>query len=229
MNYKTPTGRINNGVATTWLAVKKPLSEQPPHQVPIFIRKSQFRSLISIYWLGNQLSQLSLIVSFSDYQPALKHQSSWSVLVLEWPLSVDSFKSALRWRMKVIYLYHNLSTTCFNFNLLTIGKPVGDTVLFFGCRNRVDDFLYEEEFQEAINEGLLTVKLPFKSLNMNTYLNLFSFKIVAHGVFSWNGKESLRDTFDQRARRVHLAYSRSRERSYLRVRVSHYHLCLLIW
>ena len=38
-----------------------------------------------------------------------------------------------------------------------LGKPVGYTVLFFGCRKKNEDFLYEEEFQESIDEGLLTV------------------------------------------------------------------------
>ena len=42
-----------------------------------------------------------------------------------------------------------------------LGKPVGDTVLFFGCRKKNEDFLYEEEFQESIDEGLLTVNEIF--------------------------------------------------------------------
>lgn len=37
------------------------------------------------------------------------------------------------------------------------GKPIGETILFFGCRKKAEDFLYEDEFKEAINEGLLTV------------------------------------------------------------------------
>lgn len=44
VQYTTPTGRINNGVATSWLAQKKPQADQEVmHRVPIFIRKSQFR------------------------------------------------------------------------------------------------------------------------------------------------------------------------------------------
>ena len=41
MEYKTPTGRINKGVTTTWLKEKHP--SNPPCLVPIFVRKSQFR------------------------------------------------------------------------------------------------------------------------------------------------------------------------------------------
>lgn len=52
VEYKTPTNRINKGVATSWLATKVPNEENPP-QVPIFIRKSQFRYvryLLSANW-----------------------------------------------------------------------------------------------------------------------------------------------------------------------------------
>ncbi|XP_011700668.1 PREDICTED: NADPH--cytochrome P450 reductase isoform X1 [Wasmannia auropunctata] len=41
VEYKTPTGRINKGVTTTWLKEKHPTD--PPCLVPIFVRKSQFR------------------------------------------------------------------------------------------------------------------------------------------------------------------------------------------
>ncbi|XP_073943952.1 cytochrome P450 reductase isoform X2 [Choristoneura fumiferana] len=42
VKYKTPTGRVNKGVATTWLANHKPTDGDYP-RVPVFIRKSQFR------------------------------------------------------------------------------------------------------------------------------------------------------------------------------------------
>lgn len=41
MEYKTPTGRVNKGVTTSWLKEKHP--SDPPCYVPIFVRKSQFR------------------------------------------------------------------------------------------------------------------------------------------------------------------------------------------
>ncbi|XP_034946237.1 NADPH--cytochrome P450 reductase isoform X3 [Chelonus insularis] len=41
VEYKTPTGRINQGVTTTWLKQKHPTN--PPSYVPIYVRKSQFR------------------------------------------------------------------------------------------------------------------------------------------------------------------------------------------
>lgn len=43
VQYKTPTGRVNKGVATTWLAAHKPEAGKPLPRVPVYIRKSQFR------------------------------------------------------------------------------------------------------------------------------------------------------------------------------------------
>lgn len=39
-----------------------------------------------------------------------------------------------------------------------IGKPVGDTILYFGCRHRSEDFLYEDELKQYVDDGLLTVR-----------------------------------------------------------------------
>ncbi|CAG9783772.1 unnamed protein product [Diatraea saccharalis] len=43
VQYKTSTGRVNKGVATTWLAQHKPIPGKPLPRVPVYIRKSQFR------------------------------------------------------------------------------------------------------------------------------------------------------------------------------------------
>ncbi|KAL8614018.1 hypothetical protein ACOMHN_023253 [Nucella lapillus] len=36
------------------------------------------------------------------------------------------------------------------------GKTLGDTILYFGCRRKVDDFIYEDELQEYCQSGSLT-------------------------------------------------------------------------
>lgn len=43
VQYTTPTGRVNKGVTTTWLADNKPEPGKPLPKVPVYIRKSQFR------------------------------------------------------------------------------------------------------------------------------------------------------------------------------------------
>ncbi|BFZ04391.1 hypothetical protein BsWGS_07430 [Bradybaena similaris] len=41
------------------------------------------------------------------------------------------------------------------------GKPVGDTILYFGCRNKTVDFIYEEEMSKFVDSGLLTLHAAF--------------------------------------------------------------------
>ena len=41
------------------------------------------------------------------------------------------------------------------------GKPVGETHLYFGCRNRNVDFIYREELEEYVNDGVLTLHTAF--------------------------------------------------------------------
>lgn len=36
------------------------------------------------------------------------------------------------------------------------GKDVGETVLYFGCRHRNEDFLYQQELEEFERAGVLT-------------------------------------------------------------------------
>ena len=36
------------------------------------------------------------------------------------------------------------------------GKEVGDAILYFGCRNRSHDYIYEDELKNYQNSGTLT-------------------------------------------------------------------------
>lgn len=40
--------------------------------------------------------------------------------------------------------------------LLPKGKEVGETVLYFGCRHKNEDYIYQEELEEAEKEEVLT-------------------------------------------------------------------------
>lgn len=40
--------------------------------------------------------------------------------------------------------------------LKTEGKPVGDTVLYFGCRYKAEDYIYQDELENYLSEGTLT-------------------------------------------------------------------------
>lgn len=40
--------------------------------------------------------------------------------------------------------------------LYLLGKEIGPMVLFFGCRNRKEDFIYESELKGYLENGTLT-------------------------------------------------------------------------
>jgi NADPH-ferrihemoprotein reductase len=41
------------------------------------------------------------------------------------------------------------------------GKHLGDTILYFGCRNNNVDFIYEEELKKYVSDGVLTMHTAF--------------------------------------------------------------------
>jgi len=41
------------------------------------------------------------------------------------------------------------------------GKPVGETHLYFGCRNKDKDFIYREELEKFVEDGVLTLHTAF--------------------------------------------------------------------
>lgn len=41
------------------------------------------------------------------------------------------------------------------------GKPVGESILYFGCRKKAEDFIYQQELEEYENSGILKMHLAF--------------------------------------------------------------------
>uniref|UniRef100_A0A1B6E5J6 NADPH--cytochrome P450 reductase n=1 Tax=Clastoptera arizonana TaxID=38151 RepID=A0A1B6E5J6_9HEMI len=117
VEYKTPTGRTNKGVATCWLAQKVPTPESE-YKVPIFIRKSQFR---------------------------LPVRPQTPIIMIGPGTGLAPFRGFIQER-----------------NLLREeGKPVGETILYFGCRKSNEDFLYKEELEEFVKNGVLKLHVAF--------------------------------------------------------------------
>lgn len=40
--------------------------------------------------------------------------------------------------------------------VVCIGRPIGEMILYFGCRKREEDFIYEDELEEYLANGTLT-------------------------------------------------------------------------
>ncbi|XP_037821390.1 NADPH--cytochrome P450 reductase isoform X1 [Lucilia sericata] len=116
VQYKTPTGRINKGVATTFLKEKQPSDGDV--KVPIFIRKSQFR---------------------------LPTKPETPIIMVGPGTGLAPFRGFIQERQ---YLRDE-------------GKVVGDTILYFGCRKKSEDFIYKEELEEYVEKGTLTLKTAF--------------------------------------------------------------------
>lgn len=121
VDYTTPTQQHMRGVATGLMSLMNPWSPNGsegggdvlPCQLPIFIRKSQFR---------------------------LPSRPNIPVLMIGPGTGVAPFMAFLQER-KV---------------MKDEGKPLGDAYLFFGCRNKKEDFIYEDELNEYEKEGVLT-------------------------------------------------------------------------
>lgn len=112
IKYETRTGRIAKGVATNWLALKKPENGIKP-TVPIYVRKSQFR---------------------------LPFKANTPVLMVGPGTGLAPFRGFIQER-------HFAKKD---------GKPVGDTILYFGCRHKAQDYIYEDELNDYVNDGTLT-------------------------------------------------------------------------
>ncbi|CAG4910379.1 unnamed protein product [Colias eurytheme] len=118
VQYKTSTGRVNKGVATTWLADHKPEPGKPLPRVPVYIRKSQFR---------------------------LPLQTQTPILMVGPGTGLAPFRGFLQERA---FARQN-------------GKEVGDTILYFGCRHRDHDYIYQEELEEYQKNGDVTLNVAF--------------------------------------------------------------------
>lgn len=108
VNYETPTGRINQGVATTFMAQKKPNAENS--RVPVFIRKSQFR---------------------------LPTKTETPIIMIGPGTGLAPFRGFIQER-----------DLC-----RREGKTVGDTIFYFGCRKKDEDFIYRDvRFFDCLND-----------------------------------------------------------------------------
>ncbi|KAF2896883.1 hypothetical protein ILUMI_09293 [Ignelater luminosus] len=118
VEYETPTGRCNKGVATTWLREKHPQPGVEPPMVPIYIRKSQFR---------------------------LPTKSQTPIIMVGPGTGLAPFRGFIQERQYV----------------KDEGKPLGESILFFGCRKKAEDFIYEDELKEYEAKDTLKMHVAF--------------------------------------------------------------------
>merc|ERR1719356_1594857 len=119
VEYETPTGRKNKGVATTWLKPMLPgPGENEFHKVPVYVRRSQFR---------------------------LPNRPQTPIIMVGPGTGLAPFRGFIQERA-----WQKAQ-----------GKPVGPTVLYFGCRNKAQDYIYQDELEAWEDDGLLTLHTAF--------------------------------------------------------------------
>lgn len=123
VEYDTPTGRTNKGVATTWLKPMIPVAtgddgNMEYSKVPVYVRRSQFR---------------------------LPNRPQTPVIMVGPGTGLAPFRGFIQeraWQKSE-------------------GKEVGETHLYFGCRNKAVDFIYQEELESFVESGVLSLHTAF--------------------------------------------------------------------
>lgn len=162
VQYKTSSGRVNDGVATSWLSKMRPVDGEDTPVVPIYIRKSQFRFVILIQlrfkfhqnW-HHFVFRLIFIgeTYFSDGRlEILIHQFVLFPLLIAPRNSLHLFFNRLPVRSQIPIIMIGPGTGLAPFRgfiqerdlAKKEDKQLGDTILYFGCRHKEQDFLYKE-------------------------------------------------------------------------------------
>lgn len=117
VEYSTKTGRLNKGVATTWLKPMIP-KEGDEFKVPIYVRRSQFR---------------------------LPNRPQTPVIMIGPGTGLAPFRGFIQERA-----WQKAQD-----------KPVGETHLYFGCRNKEIDFIYRDELTKYEQDGVIQLHTAF--------------------------------------------------------------------
>ena len=48
------------------------------------------------------------------------------------------------------------------------GKQVGETVLYFGCRKKAEDFIYQDELEKYVESGILKVSSTVSTYSLKS-------------------------------------------------------------
>ncbi|GFO34081.1 NADPH--cytochrome p450 reductase [Plakobranchus ocellatus] len=136
VDYITSTNRHMKGVCTSWLANKKPPLDVAPalNGINGHDTDNSVRDL---------LPRVPIYVRKSQFR--LPFKPSTPVVMVGPGTGIAPFRGFIQERD---YLKNE-------------GRMVGDTILYFGCRNKSVDFIYEDELQEYVKKGVLTLHTAF--------------------------------------------------------------------
>jgi len=127
VQYKTPTNRITKGVATNCFRQS-------------YLKNGHTNDQNNVIQNGyDVIDRFPIYIRKSTFRLPFKFQTP--VIMIGPGTGLAPFRGFIQER-------HFFKTQ---------GKPVGETILYYGCRNREEDFLYEEELKYFENEKNLRI------------------------------------------------------------------------
>lgn len=146
VEYETKSGRVNKGVATSWLRAKEPAGENGRRAlVPMFVRKSQFRlpfkATTPVILVGPGTG-VAPFIGFIQERAWLRQQGEH--------VGPGRGPAGVRRASPPPLAQHGLTPAP------PPGKEVGETLLYYGCRRSDEDYLYREELAGFHQDGSLT-------------------------------------------------------------------------
>eukprot|EP00158_Paraphelidium_tribonemae_P006897 Partr_v1_DN28020_c1_g1_i1_m57092 putative This enzyme is required for electron transfer from NADP to cytochrome P450 (By similarity) len=175
VRYKTKLNRIGNGVATGHLhrLLNGVSSLDAVGRVPIFLRKSNFKlprnSLAPVILVGPGTGVAPLRAFIHERQAILDFK------IKEWYAKKNEVGSCERpWLHTAVSVsseagkltVSRVSESTRPEEFPPVDKMIGDTLLFFGCRNREEDFMYAQEWLKSVPSASSTT-----STEKNDYLH----------------------------------------------------------
>jgi len=154
IEYETPTGRTNNGVCTKWLqpmipdenanekTEKKPETEEnvEGEAEDVAVDKKEENTTNTA-----KEAQFKVPIYVRRSQFRLPNRVQTPIIMVGPGTGVAPFRGFIQERALQ----------------KEQGKPVGQTHLYFGCRNKDKDFIYREELEKYVEDGVLTLHTAF--------------------------------------------------------------------
>jgi len=154
IEYETPTGRTNNGVCTKWLqpmipdenanekTEKKPETEEnvEGEAEEVAVDKKEENTTNAA-----KEAQFKVPIYVRRSQFRLPNRVQTPIIMVGPGTGVAPFRGFIQERALQ----------------KEQGKPVGQTHLYFGCRNKDKDFIYREELEKYVEDGVLTLHTAF--------------------------------------------------------------------
>lgn len=152
IEYNTPTDRLVKGVATSWLKTKQvTASDEKPEELPENVPETYPGARYSVR-NGNQhdafysvenglrMPQVPIFVRKSQFKLPVK--PSTPIIMVGPGTGLAPFRGFLQERKYLRERYPD--------------KEHGRNILYYGCRKRDQDYLYEDELKAYQEEGVLT-------------------------------------------------------------------------